>query len=96
MTDRRVLRSLDRSGIYGIDGLDVGNPVTAEQMRALFGCELHPLAELRLQQLEGPDLTGQDFQDVGYRRREPLGGPSEGADLYVVPAGVGQSRVSGD
>ena len=33
-------------------------------MRALFGCGLHPLAELRLQQLEGPDLTGQDFRDV--------------------------------
>ena len=52
------------SGMEGIDGLDVGDPVTAEQMRALFGCGLHPLAELRLQQLEGPDLTGQDFQDV--------------------------------
>ena len=48
----------------GIDGLDVGDPVTAEQMRALFGCGLHPLAEMRLQQLEGPDLTGQDFRDV--------------------------------
>jgi hypothetical protein len=48
----------------GIDGLDVGDPVTAEQMRALFGCGLHPLAELRVQQLEGPDLTGQDFRDV--------------------------------
>jgi hypothetical protein len=33
-------------------------------MRALFGCGLHPLAELRLQQWEGPDLTGQDVQDV--------------------------------
>jgi hypothetical protein len=33
-------------------------------MRALFGCGLHPLAELRLQQLEGPDLTGQDFRDA--------------------------------
>src|SRR5687768_3935148 len=33
-------------------------------MRALFGCGLHPLAETRLQQLKGPDLTGQDFQDV--------------------------------
>jgi conjugative relaxase-like TrwC/TraI family protein len=33
-------------------------------MRALFGCGLHPLAELRLQQLEGPDLTGGDFRDV--------------------------------
>ena len=52
------------SGMGGIDGLDVGDPVTAEQMRALFGCGLHPLAELRLQQLEGPDLTGQDFRDV--------------------------------
>jgi conjugative relaxase-like TrwC/TraI family protein len=52
------------SGMEGIDGLGVGDPVTAEQMRALFGCGLHPLAELRLQQLEGRDLTGQEFQDV--------------------------------
>src|SRR5512132_343844 len=52
------------SGMEGIDGLDVGDPVTAEQMRALFGCGLHPLAELRLQQLEGPNLTRQDFQDL--------------------------------
>jgi conjugative relaxase-like TrwC/TraI family protein len=52
------------SGMEGIDGLDVGDPVTAEQMRALFGCGLHPLAELRLQQLDGPDLIGQDFRDV--------------------------------
>jgi conjugative relaxase-like TrwC/TraI family protein len=52
------------SGMEGIDGVDVGDPVTAEQMRALFGCGLHPLAELRLQQLAGPDLTGRDFQDI--------------------------------
>jgi hypothetical protein len=52
------------SGMAGIDGLDVGDPVTAEQMRALFGCGLHPLAELRLQQLEGADLAGQNFQNV--------------------------------
>ena len=52
------------SGMAGIDGLDVGDPVTAEQMRALFGCGLHPLAETRLQQLDGPDLTGGDFQEV--------------------------------
>src|SRR5215210_8455672 len=52
------------SGMEGIDGLDVGDPVTAEQMRALFGCGLHPLAETRLQQLEGPELTLQDFQKV--------------------------------
>jgi hypothetical protein len=52
------------SGMAGIDGLDVGDAVTAEQMRALFGCGLHPLAELRLQQLEGHNLTGGDFRDV--------------------------------
>src|SRR5829696_8485458 len=52
------------SGLDGIDGLAAGDPVTAEQMRALFGCGLHPLAELRQQQLEGPDLTNRDFQEV--------------------------------
>jgi conjugative relaxase-like TrwC/TraI family protein len=52
------------SGMNGIDGLTAGDPVTSEQMRALFGCGLHPLAELRQQQLEGPDLTDQDFQNV--------------------------------
>src|SRR5829696_2223882 len=52
------------SGMAGIDGLDVGDPVTAEQMRALFGCGLHPLAETRLQQLDGPNLTEQNFLDV--------------------------------
>src|SRR5829696_4338788 len=52
------------SGMNGIDGLAAGDPVTAEQMRALFGCGLHPLAELRQRQLAGPDLTNQDFQDV--------------------------------
>src|SRR5215211_3002747 len=52
------------SGIDGIDGLTAGDPVTAEQMQALFGCGLHPLAELRQRQLEGPDLTERDFQEV--------------------------------
>jgi conjugative relaxase-like TrwC/TraI family protein len=50
------------SGLDGIDGLAAGDPVTAEQMRALFGCGLHPLAELRQQQLEGPDFTERDYQ----------------------------------
>jgi conjugative relaxase-like TrwC/TraI family protein len=52
------------SGMDGIDGLTAGDPVTAEQMRALFGCGLHPLTELRQQQLEGPDLSPRDFQEV--------------------------------
>jgi hypothetical protein len=68
------------SGMEGIDGLDVGDPVTAEQMRALFGCGLHPLAELRQQQLEGPDLTTRDFQEV-----TQLGAPFKIVDGDVSP-----------
>jgi hypothetical protein len=68
------------SGLGGIDGLSVGDPVIAEQMRALFGCGLHPLAELRQQQLEGPDLTPGDFQEV-----IQLGAPFKIVDGVVSP-----------
>ena len=52
------------SGMAGIDGLNAGDPVTAEQMRALFGGGMHPLAEQRIQQLGGPDLTEADLLAV--------------------------------
>jgi hypothetical protein len=52
------------SGLAGIDGLNPGDVVTAEQMRALFGAGLHPLAAQRQQQLQGPDLTVRDYQAV--------------------------------
>jgi conjugative relaxase-like TrwC/TraI family protein len=68
------------SGVDGIDGLAVGDPMTAEQMRALFGCGLHPLAELRQQQLEGPDLTLRDFQNVAL-----LGAPFKIVDHDLLP-----------
>jgi conjugative relaxase-like TrwC/TraI family protein len=68
------------SGLDGIDGLATGDPVTAEQMRALFGCGLHPLAELRQQQLEGPDLTLQDFQNAAR-----LGVPFKIVDHDLIP-----------
>ncbi len=68
------------SGLDGIDGLTVGEPVTAEQMRALFGCGLHPLAELRQHQLEGPDLSLRDFQEV-----TQLGVPFRVVDGVVSP-----------
>ena len=68
------------SGLDGIDGLTVGDPVTAEQMRALFGCGMHPLAELRQQQLEGPALTIRDFQEV-----TQLGAPFKIFDGNVSP-----------
>jgi hypothetical protein len=45
------------SGMAGIDGLGAGDAVTAEQMRALFGAGLHPLADQRLEQLDAADLT---------------------------------------
>jgi conjugative relaxase-like TrwC/TraI family protein len=68
------------SGLGGIDGLTVGDPVTAEQMRALFGCGLHPLAELRQQQLEGPDLSLRDLHEV-----TRLGAPFKIVDGVVSP-----------
>jgi conjugative relaxase-like TrwC/TraI family protein len=68
------------SGTDGIDGLTAGDPVTAEQMRALFGCGLHPLAELRQQQLEGPDLTLRDFQNAAR-----LGAPFRIVDNDLLP-----------
>src|SRR6478672_5510620 len=52
------------SGVAGIDGLSVGDEVTAQQMRALFGAGLHPLAEQRRERLEGPDLSDRDFKVV--------------------------------
>jgi conjugative relaxase-like TrwC/TraI family protein len=75
------------SGMDGIDGLAAGDPVTAEQMRALFGCGLHPLAGLRQQQLEGPDLTDQDFQNVAR-----LGAPFRIVDNDLRPFRVEVAR----
>ena len=68
------------SGMDGIDGLTAGDPVTAEQMRALFGCGLHPLAEVRQEQLEGPDLSPGDYQDAAR-----LGAPFRVVDGDVSP-----------
>jgi conjugative relaxase-like TrwC/TraI family protein len=45
------------AGLAGVNGLSVGDAVTAEQMRALFGAGMHPLATQRLGQLGAADLT---------------------------------------
>ena len=68
------------SGMDGIDGLTAGDPVTAEQMRALFGGGLHPLAEQRQRQLEGPDLTARDLQKVAR-----LGAPFKVVEAMSAP-----------
>jgi conjugative relaxase-like TrwC/TraI family protein len=58
------------SGLGGIDGLNAGDAVTAEQMRSLFGVGLHPLAATRLEQLDAVDLT-----DANIKAATQLGAP---------------------
>jgi hypothetical protein len=62
--------------------LTAGDPVTAEQMRALFGYGLHPLADVRHQQLEGPDLTQCCTVLTFSLRRLLLHGRSESASVW--------------
>ena len=50
------------SGLAGIDGLQAWAAVTVEQMRALFGAGMHPLATQRLQQLSDADLTDANIE----------------------------------
>ena len=50
------------SGLAGVDGLNAGDAVTAEQMRALYGAGMHPLATQRLEQLRDADLTDANIQ----------------------------------
>ena len=52
------------SGMAGIDGLDAGDIVTAEQMQNLFGAGMHPLAQQRMDALHGPGLTETDYREV--------------------------------
>jgi conjugative relaxase-like TrwC/TraI family protein len=58
------------SGLAGIDGLTAGDAVTAEQMKALFGAGMHPLAATRLEQLDAADLT-----DTNIKAATRLGAP---------------------
>jgi conjugative relaxase-like TrwC/TraI family protein len=71
------------SGLDGIDGLNAGDPVTAEQMRALFGSGLHPLVELRQQQLTGANLNPRDHKD----------GARLGAPFMIVNGDVSPFRL---
>jgi DNA primase catalytic core len=52
------------SGMAGIEGLDAGDLVTAEQMLALFGSGHHPLAAQRKRDLVGPGLTEKDYVEI--------------------------------
>ena len=62
------------SGMEEIDGLDVGDPVTAEQMRALFGCGLHALAEFigdSVTDIQVSRATG--IRSIGFAKTPPRG-----------------------
>ena len=50
-------------GMTGIEGLDAGDPVTAEQMKALFGAGYHPLATQRQAALP-PNAEARDFANA--------------------------------
>jgi DNA primase catalytic core len=52
------------TGLAGIDGLEPGDMVTIEQMQALFGAGLHPLAGQRSADLEGTGATEADYLDA--------------------------------
>ena len=74
------------SGVAGIDGLTVGDEVTAEQMRLLFGFGLHPLADQREERLQGPGLTERD-----YRAARRLGVPYK---VYTAEATAFQVEIA--
>jgi hypothetical protein len=50
------------SGMVEIDGLQPGDAMTAEQMWALFGVGMHPLATQRLQQLSDDELSDENIR----------------------------------
>src|SRR4029450_7139604 len=49
-------------GMVGIDGLQAGDEVAAEQMRALFGVGMPPLATQRLEQLSDDELSDENIR----------------------------------
>ena len=50
------------SGMVGIDGLQAGDAVAAEQMWALFGAGMHPLAAQRMEQLSDNELSDENIR----------------------------------
>ena len=61
------------SGMAGIDGLQAGEPVSAEQMWALFGVGMHPLATQRLQQLSDERAGDENIRAADPARRAVQG-----------------------
>ncbi len=75
------------SGMVGIDGLEVGDAVTAEQMQALFGSGHHPLAEQRKAAADGPGVTEEQLVEV-----TRLGKPYKVYDNDISPFRIEVAR----
>ena len=71
------------SGMAGIDGLDAGDVVTAEQMQALFGAGLHPLAQERSR-----TLAEQNAPSDAILKATRLGTP-----FHVYDSDIGPYRI---
>ncbi|MFC3687206.1 MobF family relaxase [Aquipuribacter hungaricus] len=77
------------SGLAGIDGLAAGDPVTQQQMHALFGFGHHPLAADRLAALEAKHDA--DARGPGARDRQTA--TRLGAPFKVYAADVSSFRM---
>jgi conjugative relaxase-like TrwC/TraI family protein len=71
------------SGMVGIDGLNAGDVVTAEQMQALFGAGMHPLAQERSRAL----------QEQGATSLEILKATRLGTPFHVYDSDIGPFRI---
>jgi len=72
------------SGLVGIDGLQPGDVVTAEQMLALFGSGHHPLAEQRAAaRRDDPNATEKDLLDA-IRLGQPFNVHADGVSPFRV------------
>lgn len=71
------------AGLEGIGGVAAGDTVTAEQMSALFGAGLHPLAAARMRAAEASGASGRAAAAAG-RLGSPFRLRSSGARAFDV------------
>ncbi|MEJ7831469.1 MAG: MobF family relaxase [Nocardioides sp.] len=79
------------SGIAGIEGLDAGDVVTADQMQSLFGSGHHPLATQRLAELDSQArvIAQQHAKD---RAQDGTLGSSDRSQKRRAPAAISEAQ----
>ncbi|MCW5952154.1 MAG: relaxase domain-containing protein, partial [Propionibacteriaceae bacterium] len=75
------------SGMAGVDGLNAGDIVTAEQMQSLFGAGMHPLAQQRAQALHAQGAASTEIL-----KATRLGTPFKVYDADVSPFRIEVAR----